>query len=135
MARTLMILLGVCWLAAAPALNVLAQDDAKDSAKKKDDDKDEIKLPKGVPAKVGKVLKYVDEHNNPMPGYEGGRVFGNFEKLLPQRDAKDKPIKYHEWDVNPHKPGVNRGAERLVTGSNGSAYYTDDHYKTFKKIR
>ena len=27
------------------------------------------------------------------------------------------------------------GPERLVTGSDGSAYYTDDHYKTFKKIR
>ena len=26
-------------------------------------------------------------------------------------------------------------AERLVTGSDGSAHYTDDHYSTFKKIR
>ena len=94
-----------------------------------------IKLPEGVPAKVGKVLEYVDEHNKAMDGYEGGRNFGNFERLLAQKDDKGKPIKYREWDVNPLRRGVNRGAQRLITGSDNSAYYTDDHYKSFKKIR
>jgi ribonuclease T1 len=94
-----------------------------------------IKLPEGVPAKVGTVLEYVDEHNKAMEGYEGGRTFGNFEHVLPQKDAKGKAIKYHEWDVNPQRRGVNRGAQRLITGSDNSAYYTDDHYKSFKKIR
>jgi len=37
--------------------------------------------------------------------------------------------------VNPRMPGKNRGPERLVTGSDGSAYYTADHYKSFIKIR
>ena len=50
-------------------------------------------------------------------------------------DENGRRIKYREWDVNPLRPGVNRGAERLVTGSDGTAYYTDDHYATFKKIR
>jgi dienelactone hydrolase len=90
---------------------------------------------KGVPDKVVKVLEYVDKHGEPMDGYEGGRTFGNFERRLPQTDDKGRRIKYREWDVNPHKPGVNRGAERLVTGSDGSAHYTDDHYATFKRIR
>jgi ribonuclease T1 len=94
-----------------------------------------IELPEGVPAKVGKVLAYVDEHNKPMENYEGGRNFGNFERLLPQRDENSRPIRYREWDVNPLRRGVNRGAERLITGSDKSAYYTDDHYKSFKKIR
>jgi ribonuclease T1 len=107
----------------------------QDSGKSKDADKEEIKLPKGVPAKVGKVLKYVDENGEAPEGYEGGRRFGNFEKRLPEKDAKGKAVKYREWDVNPLKKGVNRGPERLVTGSDGSAHYTDDHYKTFKKIR
>lgn len=97
--------------------------------------RDETELPAGVPAKVGKVLKYVDEHGKALAGYEGGRTFLNAEKHLPRKDADDKPIKYREWDVNPHRPGVNRGAERLVTGSDGSAYYTNDHYRSFKKIR
>jgi guanyl-specific ribonuclease Sa len=135
MARLFLLLLSVGVTSAGLALDSLAQEPAKENTKKKEDGKDEIKLPKGVPAKVGTVLKYFDEHQKAMKGYEGGRVFGNFEKLLPRKDAKDKPIKYHEWDVNPLKPGVNRGPERLVTGSDGSAYYTDDHYKTFKKIR
>jgi dienelactone hydrolase len=91
--------------------------------------------PKGIPDKVMKVLDYVDKHGEPMDGYEGGRTFGNFERRLPQTDDKGRRIKYREWDVNPLRPGVNRGAERLVTGSDGSAHYTDDHYSTFKKIR
>jgi dienelactone hydrolase len=91
--------------------------------------------PKGVPDKVIKVLDYVDKNNEPMKGYEGGRSFGNFEKRLAATDSAGRRIKYREWDVNPLRPGVNRGPERLVTGSDGSAYYTEDHYATFKKIR
>jgi guanyl-specific ribonuclease Sa len=93
------------------------------------------KLPAGVPAKVAKVLKYIDEHDKAPEGYEGGRTFGNFEGLLPKKDARGKALKYREWDVNPKVPGKNRGPERLVTGSDGSAHYTSDHYKTFVKIR
>jgi guanyl-specific ribonuclease Sa len=95
----------------------------------------EPKAPAGVPDKAMKVLRHVDKEKAPMKGYEGGRTFLNVEKHLPKKDDKGKAITYQEWDVNPHTPGVNRGAERLITGSDGSAYYTDDHYKTFKKIR
>ena len=91
--------------------------------------------PKGIPDKALKVLEFVDDQGEAMAGYEGGRTFGNFERRLRQTDDKGARIKYREWDVNPLKPGVNRGAERLITGSDGSAYYTDDHYDTFKKIR
>lgn len=35
----------------------------------------------------------------------------------------------------PDTQGVNRGAQRLVTGNDESAYYTDDHYGTFTKVR
>jgi ribonuclease T1 len=88
-----------------------------------------------APEKVGMVLRFLDEHHGPPPGYEGGRTFHNAEGLLPKTDAEGRPIHYREWDVNPKLPGVNRGAERLVTGSDGSAYYTADHYRTFVKIR
>jgi guanyl-specific ribonuclease Sa len=92
-----------------------------------------------VPAKVLTVLKYIDEHKTAPPGYEGGRTFLNLgrdsEQVLPRRDEHGKPITYHEWDVNPHIPGRNRGPERLVTGSDGSAYYTADHYRTYIKVR
>jgi dienelactone hydrolase len=91
--------------------------------------------PKGVPDKATKVLEHVDKTGEAMDGYEGGRTFGNFERRLRATDDKGQRIKYREWDVNPLRAGVNRGAERLITGSDGSAYYTDDHYSTFKKVR
>jgi ribonuclease T1 len=32
-------------------------------------------------------------------------------------------------------PGIRgRGPRRIVTGSRGEFYYTDDHYRTFKRI-
>jgi guanyl-specific ribonuclease Sa len=98
-----------------------------------------VKLPDGVPAKVAAVLKHIDETGKPLKDYEGGRTFLNLgkngEESLPRRDSRGKAISYHEWDVNPHIPGRNRGTERLITGSDGSAYYTADHYKTYTKIR
>ena len=92
-------------------------------------------LPAGVPEKVLDVLKYVEEHNEAMENYEGGRTFGNFEHRLPPNDKSGRRVKYREWDVNPLRSGVNRGVERLITGSDGSGYYTNDHYETFKKLR
>lgn len=92
-------------------------------------------VPAGVPAKALKMLSQVDEHGRPLDGYEGGRTFLNLERLLPLKDADGQRIRYREWDVDPLRPGVNRGPERLVTGSDGSAYYTGDHYRSFKKVR
>ena len=43
-------------------------------------------------------------------------------------------ITYREWDVDPYQKGVNRGAERIVIGSDGRAYYTNNHYGTFTLI-
>ena len=37
--------------------------------------------------------------------------------------------RYQEWDVNPKKPGRSRDAERIITGADGSAWYTLDHYR------
>jgi ribonuclease T1 len=93
----------------------------------------------GAPEKVLTVLKYVEEHHEAPAGYEGGREFhnsgGRDEEGLPRRDDHGRAITYQEWDVNRKVAGVNRGAERLITGSDGSAYYTMDHYRTFTKIR
>jgi len=55
-------------------------------------------------------------------------------QVLPRQDSHGAPITYREWDVNPYT-GANRGTERLVTGSDGSAWYTSDHYNTFARIR
>ena len=87
-----------------------------------------------VPEKALKVLKYVRENGVAMSGYVGGRRFGNFEGLLPKKDASGKRIDYQEWDVNPKTQGKNRGTERLITGSDGNGYYTNDHYGSFMLV-
>ena len=55
----------------------------------------------------------------------GGDRFGNREGLLPDGD-------YKECDVN--YDGGYRGAERLIFGTDGSIYYTNDHYKSFTQL-
>lgn len=87
-----------------------------------------------IPQKVYEVLKYIEENGTAPEGYVGGRKFGNYEKLLPQKDENGRRINYQEWDVNPKQKGRNRGAERLVTGSDGRAYYTKNHYKSFINV-
>ncbi len=89
----------------------------------------------GVPAQALQVLAYVRAHGEAPAGIEGGRRFGNYEHRLPERDAGGRAIRYQEWDVWPKARGRNRGAERLVTGSDDRAWYTGDHYRTFTEVR
>ena len=66
----------------------------------------------------------------PFPYERDGVVFGNFERLLPVRERGY----YREYTVP--TPGVkHRGARRVVSGRSGDLYYTDDHYKSFRRIR
>jgi ribonuclease T1 len=79
-----------------------------------------------VPEKAREVLAEIQKRNGePLPGYVGGRVFGNREGRLPRGE-------YREYDVNPKRPGKNRGTERIVIEQRtGKAYYSRDHYDTF----
>jgi RHS repeat-associated protein len=92
-----------------------------------------------IPQSARAVLNQVDESGGPLSGYKGGSTFANDGRaggqVLPQTTPGGDPITYQEWDVNPYQKGVNRGAERLVTGSDGSAWYTNDHYSTFVQVR
>jgi ribonuclease T1 len=90
---------------------------------------------KDFPKYVIETLDYVSKYQKAPDGYVGGRKFKNLEKLLPQKSDNGQRINYQEWDVHEHIDGQNRGAERLVTGDDGSAYFTEDHYDSFKKIR
>ena len=66
----------------------------------------------------------------PFPYERDGAVFGNFERRLPRRERGY----YREYTVR--TPGVkHRGARRVVTGRGGELYYTEDHYRSFKRIR
>jgi guanyl-specific ribonuclease Sa len=92
-----------------------------------------------IPQNVQDTLDQIDAGKWPgsanAPGTKGGGVFDNDQQLLPTRDASGQPITYQEWDVNPRAPGQTRDSDRIVTGSDGSAWYTTDHYQTFHRIR
>ncbi|MCG3040616.1 hypothetical protein L7D48_08560 [Streptomyces sp. S1A] len=95
-----------------------------------------------APRNDQETLDYIDAHGGVgppgygLPKWQGKmHPFGNKEGYLPSVDAQGNSISYYEYDVNPHTPGVNRGPERLVTGSDGSAYYTNDHYQNFHRMR
>lgn len=69
----------------------------------------------------------------PFPHQQDGKVFGNREGLLPRR----KRGYYLEYTVK--TPGArDRGARRIVAGrsldAGGEYYYTDDHYRSFRRI-
>ncbi|ATD69340.1 MULTISPECIES: ribonuclease domain-containing protein [Gordonia] len=95
--------------------------------------------PASIPAHVTRTLAYIDAGEWPeaarAPGTKGGMTFRNNEGHLPATDANDRRITYREWDVNPKAPNRGRDAERIVTGSDGSAWYTADHYRSFIQIR
>jgi len=68
--------------------------------------------------------------NGPFPHPQDGKTFSNREKLLAQR-ARGY---YREYTVK--TPGArDRGARRIVAGNGGEFYYTDDHYRSFRRIR
>ena len=88
-----------------------------------------------IPIHARETLAYIRQHGYAPPSYVGGRVFGNYEGLLPRYNEHRKRIEYREWDVRPRAEGRSRGAERLVTGSDGRVWYSTDHYRTFIEVK
>jgi len=65
----------------------------------------------------------------PFPHQRDGVPFRNREKNLPARERGW----YREYTVK--TPGArDRGARRIVAGRDGTLYYTDDHYRSFKRV-
>jgi hypothetical protein len=63
--------------------------------------------------------------------YVGGEPYRDDDLSLPTTDAAGSPITYQEYDRFPYTPGVGRGGDRIILGSDGSRYFTSDHYETF----
>jgi ribonuclease T1 len=70
----------------------------------------------------------------PFPYSQDGKTFQNREKILPRKERGY----YREYTVK--TPGAkDRGARRIVGGRCGEYgcleyYYTDDHYRSFRRI-
>jgi len=87
-----------------------------------------VQLPRDAVATLELISR-----GGPFPYDRDGVVFGNRERALPDR-ARGY---YHEYTVR--TPGErHRGARRIVCGgpprSTSDCYYSDDHYRTFKRI-
>lgn len=82
-----------------------------------------------LPPEASDTVDLIDA-GGPFPEEEDGGVFGNFEGLLPDEERGY----YREYTVP--TPGLDhRGARRIVAGSSGELYWTEDHYRSFERIR
>ena len=65
----------------------------------------------------------------PFPYARDGVVFGNREGALP----KQAPGYYREYTVK--TPAArDRGPRRIIAGRGGEYYYTEGHYRSFRRI-
>jgi ribonuclease T1 len=82
-----------------------------------------------LPREAHQTLALIKD-GGPFPYSRDGVVFGNYEKRLPLHQRGY----YREYTVK--TPGRrDRGARRIVIGRGDEYYYTDDHYRSFKRIR
>jgi ribonuclease T1 len=66
----------------------------------------------------------------PFPYRRDGVLFQNRERQLPAQPSGH----YREYTV-PTPGARDRGPRRIVAGRSGEFFYTDDHYRSFKRIR
>lgn len=93
-----------------------------------------------LPGNPWSMIAHIKAKGSPPRGYKGGGVWKNQENRLPVG------VTYKKWDIWPQpsksdkavgrKAGykVDRGLQRLVSGSDGSWWVTYDHYDTFIRL-
>ncbi len=82
-----------------------------------------------LPIEARQTLQLIAS-GGPFPYSRDGIVFGNFEGRLP---AQVRGY-YQEYTV-PTPGSRDRGARRIISGKAGEAYFSNDHYRSFRKIR
>jgi guanyl-specific ribonuclease Sa len=84
----------------------------------------------GLPAEAHATLQLI-RRGGPFAYDRDGTVFQNREGRLPA-----EPWGYYREYTVPTPGSRDRGARRIVTGGDppGVYYYTDDHYRTFRRI-
>jgi guanyl-specific ribonuclease Sa len=123
-----LVLLPVLALAANPPHDRAAAQNAV--AAHRSDYIDIVKLPGGKTADVGRTLDRIAAGGT-NPHRNDGTRFGNYpDRKTGARLLPDKPAGYYTEFVHP-TPGISHaGAQRIIVGRKGEAYYSPDHYKT-----
>ena len=81
-----------------------------------------------LPPQGVETLKLIRD-GGPFPYSRDGIEFQNREGILPKQSKGF----YQEFTVK--TPGSSdRGARRIITGADGSRFYTDDHYASFREV-
>jgi ribonuclease T1 len=83
----------------------------------------------GLPQEVRQTLILIRQ-GGPFPYQKDGSVFQNRENRLPV----ERRGYYREYTV-PTPGRRDRGARRIVAGQGGEYYYSQDHYRTFVRIK
>ena len=130
--RTLAILalgIAVVWVATLALRLVVNESAARDARGPGSSDI----LLRELPREASETLALI-RAGGPFPYRKDGTTFQNRERLLPQRPRGY----YTEYTVR--TPGSrDRGARRIVAGgdprTSGEYWYTDDHYRSFRRIR
>ena len=85
------------------------------------------KLTRRLPPDADKALREIRQ-GSPRPNVRNPKPFQNDgrggTRRLPETDAQGSPIRYTEHTVNPRPPGGRLDGNRIVTGSDGSVWYT-----------
>lgn len=125
----LLLLLGAAWFWHGQAPNRAAPPTASHGTPMAT--ANESALPAFLPPEAREMLALI-ARGGPYEHRQDGSVFGNREGLLPPMPRNY----YHEYTVE--TPGLNyRGARRIITGGTPPEvyYYTDDHYRTFRRFQ
>ncbi len=81
-----------------------------------------------LPAEAVHTLELIAA-GGPYPYSKDGITFQNREGVLPRQSGGF----YQEFTVVTPSSS-DRGARRIVTGQDGSRFYTDDHYTSFREV-
>lgn len=86
-----------------------------------------------VPLRAKRVIRYVEAKGQKMKGFKD-KNFQNGEGRLPKGKT------YREFDIyrkngRTNKARGNRGKKRLIRSNDGKWYYTNNHYKSIKRVR
>ena len=89
---------------------------------------DAVVLANELPEQARETLALI-KRGGPYPFAQDGAVFANRERRLPIEPRGT----YREYTVK--TPGRrDRGGRRIIAASSGALWYTEDHYRSFRRI-
>lgn len=113
-------------------------EDVKDGAKGLQGSKSLSELPQNVQDAYRGYdgVGWQGNYRGQTPKTAAGKKFKNDDLFLPELDSSGNKISYKEYDVNNYiEGGTGRDSQRFVRGSDGSVYYTWNHYENFVKVK